>query len=373
MSERLRFCVLALALASFAAPVDAQDAPTTEPVWAVLADQGEALRVAGDLDSAAVLLDRARALGEGDAPTAARVHIELALGAIDAQRGDTSPSLAAFARALALDPAARLPESLADPRATAAFALALALSGQPTIEPEAPVIEAAVEPSVEATVVETEPVVEQEAELPIEEPLEELEPTREGLGTFALSAGIVGGFAWVSSGLPADTARPAGLGEDSPWTECDARGEQCSVRVRSAGFGSTLGIRIAAHVQPLPNLFIGLGVRSQPASGNGFLAGWLFDLELRGRPVDFGELPLSLELIVAGGLGQVQVRPPQDEIALGPFVQSGPGWVSAGAALAIRVEDGIEIVGELLPRFSFPSFLFVLDASLSLRVGSALL
>ena len=30
----------------------------------------------------------------------------------------------------------------------------------------------------------------------------------------------------------------------------------------------------------------------------------------------------------------------------------------------------VEIVGELLPRFSFPAFLFVLDATLALRVAT---
>jgi hypothetical protein len=366
----LRFAATLLLLGLCVNVARAQDEappPAAPPVWAVLADQGEALRASGDLDGASVLIDRARTLADTDAPLPARVHLALLAGAVSADRGEVTTSLDAFGGALALDPSARLPETLETPRATAAFALALAMNGQEAPEP-ASVVAPVIAPTVEIVpaAIATEAVVAPPPEeaIAVEEPVDEV-------GSFMLGASIVGGFAWVSGGLPADSARPAGLDDSSPWTDCDARGDGCNVRVRSPGFGSTLAIRMTAHVQPVRGLWIGAGVRAQPSSGNGFLAGWLFDLELRGRPIDVGTFPLNFELILGAGLGQIQVRPPQDELAQGPYVQSGPGWVSAGAAVVVRVERGVELVGELLPRFSFPSFLFVLDASLSLRLGSA--
>lgn len=363
--------LFALAMGGSPLHARAQDAPA----WAVLTDEAELMSSSGDFASSAVILRRASALAEADAaPAAARGHIDLALGAALAEQGMTDDALAAFARAL--DASVR--PSGARPRTQATFALALALRADAsTTTPEAvtPAVadpadadpaDAATADAAEADTADAEAAdadtADIDADLPIEEtPRDALELT--------VSMGISGGFSWIEPGLPADTARPEGFGDTSPWMNCDARGEACTVRVSGAGFGSTVSVVASVLLSPIDGLALGLALHAQPNSGSGFLAGWLLDATVRGRPIEPHTFPLDLELVGAVGLGQLQVRPAQDETELGPFVQSGPGSVTGGAALVVKVERGVEIVLDVLGRFAFPTFVPTLETDLVLRIA----
>tara|TARA_B100001750_G_C15260944_1_gene472639 strand:- start:27 stop:680 length:654 start_codon:yes stop_codon:yes gene_type:complete len=186
-----------------------------------------------------------------------------------------------------------------------------------------------------------------------------------GAPTWALEAEVVAGIGWVSPGLPADRARPSGLDEQSPWTDCDERGEDCTVRVASAGFDQTLGLRLAAHFAIGPRVALGLGARVQPAAGRGVLAGWV--LEASGRLVLYRRGPLGLDLDLRVGAGQIQFQPPQEEVD-GPFARSGLAWVALALGGSYAIDDGVELFLALTPRQSFPERVFVLDLGLGLRI-----
>lgn len=354
---RLAPFFLALWLGCSAVSGSAQEAP---PTWAVLADDAEQLAEAGELDSATVLLERASSLAEGHAPDTARVHLALLAGSVAAEAGHAQAALEHFERALSLEPSAR--PSSTTPRVTAAFALALALHTSTPPVPLAAPIDAP-----------------READAPALDPLSDtMEPetsealtevSRPPVGALRSSVGVAGDFSWIAGGLPADGARPPGFGEGSPWTSCDARGEQCTVRVDRPGFGTTLAVLVGVFLEPVDRLALGVSIHAQPGAGTGFMAGWLLEVAARGRPLDPHAFPLDLELVIALGLGQIQVRPPQAETSAGPFVASGPGSTAAGAALVARVETGVELVLDLLGRLAFPTVLGSLETSLSLRVA----
>ena len=185
-------------------------------------------------------------------------------------------------------------------------------------------------------------------------------------GNFSLDVGLVAGFAWIGSGLAADRARPPELDDRSPWQGCDARNEGCTVRVEQAGFGVGLALRVGAFIRPERWVRVGVAARVQPDSGEGTLAGWLFDIEGRFQPWQWDGV--ALELILALGLGQVQHRPVQEDV-VGPYVRSGLGWGSAGLALFVDLDPHVAISFEVRPRVAFPDVLAVLDTSLGLRVG----
>lgn len=342
---------VAVALAVLIAmPAAAQEAA---PTWAVLTEESERALAEGDAVTARTLAERARALAdESAAPPLARVRIELLVGSLAAEAGDAEEAVAAFDRALALDAQAR--PARTTPRTEAAFALALAMRA-PADAPEPAT------PIVGPTITEPEP----EHDV-LEEPVEPEQPSS-ALG-LTLSVGVSGGFSFIGPGLPADGPRPPGLAENGPWMSCDPRGEQCTVRVNGSGFGSTLSVVIGAALTPIPRLMLGLTVHAQPGAGQGFLAGWLIDATVRGQPIEPHDFPLDLELVAAIGLGQLQVRPPQEETTQGPFVQSGPGTAAGGAAAVVRIERGVELALDVLARFAFPTFVPGLETTLVLRV-----
>jgi hypothetical protein len=257
-------------------------------------------------------------------------------------------------RALSLDPFARPPRWV--PRASVAGT-----------QPTAP-------PTRDLTFAESAIDEPQNEESAIDEPIEGAIESAAGasddhrLGAFALSAGIAGGFAYVTEGMPADSARPPGFGATSPWIGCDDHGQRCDVRVEAPGFGTTFAVVVAALIEPVERVLVGVTLHAQPSAGSGFLAGWLLDATLRVRPLAADDPAIDLELVVRAGVGQLQPRPPQDETDDGPFVRSGPGNAAAGAALVIAIEPGVELLAELSARLAFPEVLFSIDPSLSLRI-----
>lgn len=182
-----------------------------------------------------------------------------------------------------------------------------------------------------------------------------------------LEVGVLAGFGYVHGNLAADTARPSALGGDSPWRDCDTRNERCTVRVEQPGIASQLALRTMGGVAVSPRWSIALGTRVQPAAGEGLLSGWLAELSARVELVRAGRLHAAAQVSV--GIGQIQFRPPQDEVD-GPWARSGLGWVSASVYGAYEIDPRVELLLELTPRLSFPSPLFVLDLGLGLRVRS---
>ncbi len=245
-------------------------------------------------------------------------------------------------------------------REVAAYLLSRALrsvgpdgaSADPPASPTGPVV---VEPVVVEPVV-VEPVVVESVVAPVVVQLE-VHPW----GPLFLEAGFVWGSAWIDAGMAADRARPSTLDERSPWTECDPRGEQCSVRVDQPGFGSTLAVRAALGVRPERWLGVALAVRAQPDAGQGALAGWLLELEGRARALDHEVV--SIDVVAALGAGNVQVQPAQDDVD-GPYVRSGPGFVSLALLTGVRVDPHVLIALDVRPRLAFPDLMFVLDVGL---------
>lgn len=230
------------------------------------------------------------------------------------------------------------------------------------LQGESPAEPAPVAPAAEPVVVAP---VSAPPETPIVETPLEAAPTHPW-GNFSLDVGLVAGFAWIGSGLAADRARPPELDDRSPWQGCDSRNEGCTVRVEQAGFGVGLALRVGAFIRPERWVRVGVAARVQPDSGEGTLAGWLFDIEGRFQPWQWDGV--ALELILALGLGQVQHRPVQEDV-VGPYVRSGLGWGSAGLALFVDIDPHVAVSFEVRPRVAFPDVLAVLDTSLGLRVG----
>lgn len=203
------------------------------------------------------------------------------------------------------------------------------------------------------------------------EPSEEIEevaaPSTHPWGRFVLEAGLVWGGAWVDGGMAADRARPSGLDELSPWTGCDARGEQCRVRVEQPGMGSTLAVRMALGVRPEPWLGVMLATRVQPDAGQGALAGWLIEAEVHLRALDLDAI--DLDVIAALGAGRVQVQPAQDDVE-GPYVRSGPGFAAVGLRATADIDSQASVVLDVRPRLGFPDLMFVIDAALAFQLRS---
>lgn len=196
------------------------------------------------------------------------------------------------------------------------------------------------------------------------------EPDAAADSTPWLEAGLVAGIGWVGEGLPTDRDRPAIPSGTEAWQNCDSRGQNCEVRVRSPGAAAGLGLRIAAAFPLRPNLHLGFGVRLHSA-GEGLLAGVLFEALARWEIWRRGKSHIGAGVNL--GVGQIQYQPPQQELQdLGieaPYARSGLGWAGASLTLAYDFLPGFALYGELTPRVSFPEVLPVLDVGIGVRVS----
>ncbi|MEM7603844.1 MAG: hypothetical protein AAF411_00705 [Myxococcota bacterium] len=334
------------------------------PSWRGVAAEAEVALREGDFSGAQTLyrraLERARLEGVSTAERS-RLFVGLSMADRCGQGATEAPCSDEEVRA-ALD-TARTPEE--PPAEAAELAAVVEPSSDPgASEPAATETEASEFDADAAPAPDLMPEAIVEVEDPLE-PIEAVEEEPPPPPTFFIEAAVSVGAGWVGEGLPADTRRPNDAVEgNSPWENCNARGESCEVRVDSPGFAELFSLRVAGGLRVAGPFSLGLAVRVQPAAGSGLLAGWL--PELFGR-YEASVGPLVLGAGLAVGFGQVQARPPQDE-GRGPFVRSGLGWASLEGSASYVFEDNVELFLSLTPRVSFPEVLPVVDLSLGLRI-----
>lgn len=186
------------------------------------------------------------------------------------------------------------------------------------------------------------------------------------LGPLEVEVGVGISFAWIGTGLPADTSRPAFAPVDGPWTSCDARGDACSVRVASSGFANALTLRASAALHLDDTLAVLLALRMQPDSGAGFLSSLIVEAGLAARMIRGSAL--SFDGLVLAGLGQIQAQPRQADSDIAPYTTSGPASAALGGRLAIHVDAQVELRAQLLARATFPTFVWALEPSVTLAI-----
>ncbi|MEM9193713.1 MAG: hypothetical protein AAGF12_31345 [Myxococcota bacterium] len=327
--------------------------------WRLLDQEADRALREGEYASAAAIYDRAlgQAREEGaEESVRADILSKLSLARTCDERECPLDEVNAALRRAPVPPEVSVPlpaaimTSPGDPPSADTIPYAATLYFQP--RPSA-VAEVAADPPVEPPA-PADPVVEEPPVEVVESP-----PPR-----FWAEASVIAGFAYVGDGLPADSRRPPGFSDDSPWEDCDARGENCTVRVASPGLSELFAIRVAAGLRVVGPVSLGLSARVQPAAGRGTMAGWL--PELVGR-IETAEDTVRFAGQLGVGFGQIQARPPQQETTEGPFVRSGLGWVSLSAIGTYRLEERVEFFLEFTPRMSFTDVLPVLDVGLGIR------
>lgn len=187
-----------------------------------------------------------------------------------------------------------------------------------------------------------------------------------------LQIGGTMGFAFASSGMLADSARPDDMtGDESPWEGCDADGGTCTVRIRQAGFVPTVALRLTGGYYFTPRIAAALSIRFQPDHGEGnpsIFAGLLIGARIQYLVTKPAVDGFSTALFVGTSYGQIQPHPPQNDVE-GPYVVSGLNGAQLGAAMAYRFSKnvGIHVTPEV--NLMFPTFLFDIDLTAGLELA----
>lgn len=202
---------------------------------------------------------------------------------------------------------------------------------------------------------------------------------------FAIQVGGTLGLGLATSGQQADRFGNSAALVPSGVEDCAVPDGYYCVRVATSGLVAQGGVRVQAQLYFLDFLGVGVWARFAPAGEGDFAffhLGARVNLVVVDTPLGAGGydgMALHVDAFVGGGFGQIQVQPPDNlqvpgeagtpESLDSPWVVSGLGNISLGAAGTLRFTRNIGLFLQADFMFQIPTFLFNIDLTLGAAVS----